>query len=174
MRIYEVSNRTDVDQCKTIVLVQSFVMVSSTSNMFEMLQVVIFQFFKIICMEFQKCFYQSIKSSMINCAVPKIEAWSFWCEKKFFLNLSIDWSSANDILLSCTFWINLEQTLLRCKFFKVIPNFFYPWTLRVQNWRLKNCSFDVAVLLCLVMNRSFLAVGGNGRCFQRFKGRRLK
>ena len=90
--------------------------------------------------------------------------------KKIFPYLSIEWSSANDLLLSCTFWINLEQTLLRlCKFFKNIPSFFYPWTLRVQNWRLKNCSFDVAVLLYLVMNRSFLAVGGNGRCFQRFK-----
>ena len=103
-------------------------------------------------------------------AVPKVEAWSFWCDKKFFLNLSIEWSSANDILLSCTFWINLDQTLLRWwKFFKVIPIFFYPWTLRVQNWRLKNCTFDTAVLLYLVMNRSFLAVGGNGCCFQRFK-----
>ena len=34
---------------------------------------------------------------------------------------------------------------------------------------LKNCSFHVAVLLYLVLNRSFLAVGGNGRRFQRFK-----
>ena len=100
------------------------------------------------------------------------QSWSlkFLVRKNFFPYLSIEWSSANDILLSCTFWINLEHTLLRwCKFFKVIPNFFYPWTLRVQYWRLKNCSFDVAVLLCLVMNRLFLAVGGNGRCFQRFK-----
>ena len=103
-------------------------------------------------------------------AVHKVEAWSFWCDKKFFLNLSIEWSSANDILLLCTFWINLDQTLLRWwKFFKVIPNFFSPWTLSVQNWRLKNCTFDAAVLLYLVMNRSFLAVGGNGCCFQRFK-----
>ena len=107
---------------------------------------------------------------MINCAVPKIEAWSFWCEEKFFLNLSIEWSSANDILLSCTFWINLEQNLLRWwKFFEVIPKFFYPCCLRVQNWRLKNFSFDVAVLLCLVLNKSFLAVDWNRRCFQRIK-----
>ena len=107
---------------------------------------------------------------MINCAVNKVEAWNFWCEKKFFLNLSIEWSSANDILHSCTLWINLAQTLLRWwKFFKVIWKFFNPCSLRFQNWRLKNCTFDVAVLLYLVLNKSFLEVGGNRRSFQRFK-----
>ena len=107
---------------------------------------------------------------MINCAVNKVEAWSFWCEKNFFLNLSIEWSSANDILLPCTFWINLEQTLLRWwKFFKVITKFFNPCSLRVQNWRLKNCTFGVALLLYSVLKKSFLEVGVNRRSLQRFK-----
>ena len=73
-------------------------------------------------------------------------------------------------MLSCTFWINLEPTLLIWwKIFKVIWKFFNPCPLRVQNWRLKNCTSDVAVLLYVVLNKSFLAVGGNRRRFQRFK-----